>query len=966
MRKILLCSAAVATVMAAALSGCQSGYEYQTVENDPMNVKIYTLPNGLQVHMTVNKDQPRIHTSIAVHVGSKNDPADNTGLAHMLQHLMYNGTTQYGTVDYEAERPLLDQISDLYEIYRTKTDPEERKAIYHQIDQVNIEASKYVIPNEYDKMMNMIDAVGSNSYVDEDVTCFMEDIPSNQIENWAKIQSDRFMNPVFRNFPALLQSIYKEKNATQAIDSRREVQAIELALMPNHPYGLHTFVGNVDHIKIPSLVEIRKYYDTWYVPNNTAICLSGDFDPDNMIEILTRYFGHWRASDHLPDLNLPAFEPLKENVTVEVQGQEDENVMIAWFFPGAAKEEAEIMQFISSVLSNGKIGLFDQNLVQKQKVMDAGSYVDCRTDASTLYVYATPLPGQKLEEVRDLLLHQIQLLSTAEFEQELVYSVANDIKLGLERKLQTNEDRVALLTDAYAYGRSMEGSVTVLDRIGRINKMNLAKFACLHMVDQPHVVAFKRQCDAPLPPVIELPELSPVKYNNEAISPFAEIIRNSHVKPIEPIFVDFERDMQHGELRQGQPFYYKKNEINTLFELYYVYDMGRWSDQILPLVAHFADYLGTDLMTPDGVKEAYYRLGCEYKLFATNRRCYARITGLDENLAAAIALTEQVMVDAKADTSSFRKLMTNVFEQRNKALNNHRRVSKQLSSYAACGPEYIKSVNVSREELRKLKETDLTDRLNASGDVKYTVLYYGPRPMEEVEDMCNMLHKTKGALKDLKFDAYYNKRLPSLNVFYFTPFPSRKSTVYLNTAFGDGYDHKLTPAVALYNAYISQVFQEMRVKNGLNYNVCAHLTEPDFERGVYSFSAQITAQPESMSIAVANYRDMLNNMPISDTALSLAKEAILDHLRTDRTTGCSVLWAYLNANDIGLKEDPDKLVFEQVQNMTMQDLLDFQQKYIKGRKYYSSLVADPKLVDLEPFEKDGKVVKVPVEELFGW
>ena len=180
------------TVLAAlGMSGCTSKYNYETVPNDPLQARIYTLNNGLKVYMSVNRDEPRIQTYIAVRVGGKNDPAETTGLAHYFEHLMFKGTTHFGTQNYEAEKPLLDQIEQQFEVYRKTTDSLERKAIYHVIDSLSYAASQYAIPNEYDKLMAAIGANGTNAYTSYDVTCYTEDIPSNEIENWAKIRGEK-------------------------------------------------------------------------------------------------------------------------------------------------------------------------------------------------------------------------------------------------------------------------------------------------------------------------------------------------------------------------------------------------------------------------------------------------------------------------------------------------------------------------------------------------------------------------------------------------------------------------------------------------------------------------------------------------------------------------------------------------------------------------------------------------------
>ena len=204
MKRIFLLAAAV-TVMAA--TSC-SQYRYETVKGDPLGTKIYTLDNGLKVYMSVNKETPRIQTYIAVKVGGKNDPSETTGLAHYFEHLMFKGTPNYGTSDYAAEKPMLDRIEQLFEVYRQTDDEAERAAIYHQIDSISYEASKLAIPNEYDKLMSIIGAKGTNAFTSQDMTVYVEDIPSNEIDNWARIEADRFKNPVIRGFHTELETIY--------------------------------------------------------------------------------------------------------------------------------------------------------------------------------------------------------------------------------------------------------------------------------------------------------------------------------------------------------------------------------------------------------------------------------------------------------------------------------------------------------------------------------------------------------------------------------------------------------------------------------------------------------------------------------------------------------------------------------------------------------------------------------------
>ena len=284
-----------------ALCASAKDYHYTTVPGDAMQTRIYTLDNGLKVYMSVNKEKPRLQVNIAVKTGSRNDPAETTGLAHYLEHLMFKGTKKFGTIDAAKEKPYLDEITRRYETYRKLTDPAQRKQAYHEIDSISQLAAKYNIPNEYDKLMSSIGSEGTNAYTSNDVTCYVENIPNNEIENWAKVQSDRFQNMVIRGFHTELEAVYEEKNISMASDATKEFAALWSLLTPTHPYGTQTTIGEQEHLKNPSIINIQNYFHRYYVPNNVAIVMAGDFDPDKTIALIDQYFGSWKKSDNLDE-----------------------------------------------------------------------------------------------------------------------------------------------------------------------------------------------------------------------------------------------------------------------------------------------------------------------------------------------------------------------------------------------------------------------------------------------------------------------------------------------------------------------------------------------------------------------------------------------------------------------------------------------------------------------------------------
>ncbi|MBP7450798.1 MAG: insulinase family protein, partial [Flavobacteriales bacterium] len=240
----------------------QKTYSFTSIPGDPLQARIYTLENGLQVWLSRNADAPRIQTNIAVRAGSKNDPSDATGLAHYLEHMLFKGTSHIGTTDWERERVLLKQISDAYEERRRTTDDAQRDRIYQRIDSLSTLAAALAVPNEYDKMIKSIGARGTNAYTSTERTVYINDIPSDELEKWMRIESERMQECVLRLFHTELETVYEEFNRSQDNDGRAVSKKMNELLYPNHPYGTQTTLGTGDHLKNPSMEKIHAFFET--------------------------------------------------------------------------------------------------------------------------------------------------------------------------------------------------------------------------------------------------------------------------------------------------------------------------------------------------------------------------------------------------------------------------------------------------------------------------------------------------------------------------------------------------------------------------------------------------------------------------------------------------------------------------------------------------------------------------------
>ncbi|MCB0636392.1 MAG: insulinase family protein, partial [Lewinella sp.] len=248
-------------------------YPYETIAGDPMGVRIYTLDNGLRVFLSVNTNEPRIFTNLVFRAGSKYDPADTTGLAHYMEHMLFKGTSRIGAMDWERESALLERIADRFEDYRATQDPDERTTIYADIDRLSYEAAQLVAPNEYDRLVTAIGAKQTNAYTWVEQTVYVNDIPSNELERWLRLERERFGHLALRLFHTELETVYEEFNISQDKDFRKSNNKLRELLFPTHPYGTQTTLGRPEHLKNPSMRNIQRFFDTYYVPNNLAICL---------------------------------------------------------------------------------------------------------------------------------------------------------------------------------------------------------------------------------------------------------------------------------------------------------------------------------------------------------------------------------------------------------------------------------------------------------------------------------------------------------------------------------------------------------------------------------------------------------------------------------------------------------------------------------------------------------------------
>ena len=960
----------ICAVIAMIFASCGSKYKYETVKGDPTETRIYTLDNGLKVYMSVNTEKPRVQTYIAVRTGSKNDPAETTGLAHYLEHIMFKGTEQFGTSDYEAEKPYLDEIEALYENYRTLADPEERRAAYRQIDSVSQLAAQYFIPNEYDKLMSTIGAEGTNAYTSADVTCYIEDIPSNEIENWAKIQSDRFQHMVVRGFHTELEAVYEEYNIGIAKDSRKMWAALDAMLYPNHPYGTQTTIGTQQHLQNPSITNIKNYFNKWYRPNNVAICMAGDFNPDEAIAIIDKYFGTWQPGDDVKQPVFPAMKPITSPRDTTVYGLEAENIIMGWRFDRANSLQADTLSIVGEILYNGTAGLIDLDINNQMKMLYAWAGSQSQYDYSSLIMGGTPKEGQSLEEVRDLLLAEIEKLKSGDFSDDLIPSVINNYKLRYYTMMERNSTRANQYVNAFITEKPWSQQVGYIDRISGITKEHIVDFANRHLKDN-YAVVYKRQGEDANLKKIDKPQITPIPANRDNVSDFVTEIQNSAVPPIQPRFIDFKKDLTFGETDANLPYIYVQNKENGRFILNFRYDFGEEADLRYGYAAMILDYLGTDKMTNEEIKQQFYKLACDYSISVGARFTTVTLNGLSENMGEALALLEHVMQNAEPDADVTEMAIQMLEKSRLNAKLNQSRNFSTLVQYGIYG-EYNPLRNmISAKDLRDMCPMDFLDLLKNLKNYKHTVLYYGPMSEEEMANIVTENHITNKDLLDVPEGRHYEMQATPENEVFIAPYNAKN--IYMRMIHNEmrcwnPYD---AAVIALFNEYYGGgmntiVFQEMREARGLAYNAYAAYVEPSFRDQPEYFFTHIITQNDKMMDAVNHFNKILDEMPESEQAFGIAKEALAKRLASQRTTKFALINAWLGAQNRGIDYDINEVIYNAIPDITLQDIVKFEKENIANKPYRYVILGDEKELDMKSLQKMGKIKKLDTEEIFGY
>ncbi|MBO5685008.1 MAG: insulinase family protein, partial [Alistipes sp.] len=654
----------------------------------------------------------------------------------------------------------------------------------------------------------------------------------------------------------------------------------------------------------PSITNVKNYHKNYYVPNNMAICLSGDFDPKEMIRTIDKYFGQMEPNPNIPVLEYEQEAPITSPIVKEVFGPEAENITIAWPLGGSTSADADLAAVAGSILTNGKAGLVDLNLNQQQKTLGVFAGESMQPDYGMMMMQGRPKQGQSLEEVRELMLGQMELLRRGEWDESLLEASINNLKAQMMQVMDSNEGRADMFVDAFVNGEEWADVVGRVDRLSKITKEQVVAWANEKLGAENYAVVYKRQGKDLNEQKIAKPAITPIVTNRDKQSAFLQEIQNSEVKPIEPKWVDLEAEVSRFTLDNGTEVLYKQNTTTDLFRLTYQYDMGVLNDPTLNIAFSYLDYLATTNRTAEEQAIALYNIAGSFRMTAGGDRSQATLSGLGSEMTRVMELYEDKIANAVADEQILKNVKADMLRSRANSKHNQQSNFSALRRYVTYGGEFVEQMTLSNKELVALSSEQLLASVKNLFSKQHRVLYYGPLSQEEVKQALEQHHVVAANAEPVEHKVAVPVKTEQ-SVVYLAQYDAKQLYYTQFSNRGELFDVKNDAALRLYNEYFGGgmnaiVFQEMREARGLAYSAQAYMPMPSFQEIPYTFMAYIATQNDKMQQAIEAFDEIINDMPESEAAFEIAKKALLERIRTSRTVKEQLLWEYLFAKDMGV------------------------------------------------------------------
>ena len=935
-------------------------------------VNSFKLSNGLTVIINEDNRTPSVFGCLVVKAGSVDEPEDATGLAHYLEHMMFKGSENVGTTDWSKEQVHYNKIIDLYDELQLAP-IEEREAIQKKINQESLLAGNYTINNEFSNLIQAIGGTSLNAATSYDMTYYFNSFPSYQLERWLELQADRFANPVFRGFQAELETVYEEKNMYS--DNPFQVLMEEFTqdvFGEGNPYS-RPIIGITEHLKTPSMSKLINFYNTYYVPSNMALILSGDIDAEEARSIIDATVGKWQSKGEIDRISIK--EPsIAENITIKKKLTPMPILMLGYKGKPSSSDDKYALSILSSLLTNrNKTGKLDK-LVLDGDVQDVSFSAASFRQSGYVSLLGVPVFDKSqrvytsLSRVETHFKDVLKDVMNGNVEDWLIQSVKNDFLVSYELNKESNYSYGMMIARAFGNDESLEDFENYPERIQAVTKDDIVTLA-KELFDAPYI-SFQSQLGEPKKDKISKPEYKPIEPAKGERSAFAKewLEKEVNVNPFKPI--DFSKDLSMAELAPGVDLFYAENSHNDIFSLTIIYGVGSNKIPELDFSINLMNRAGImALYTPYELKKEFSNLGCMASFGNDKYNTYVTLMGKEENLAQACQLLSKSYLLPSLDEKQLNSLIGNELGQRYFERKDKDSQSNALREYLRYGDKSQYLNRLTNEEIFALTVSDLAGGFIKATQYETSVHYTGRTSFDKVQ---NILTNNLAFPSSLKPSVAHD-RTPSVTydettVFVYNNKDVRQSDIYLYIP-GEDYEISQKPLIDGFNQYFGGgfnglVLQELRELRSFAYTASAYYSIPPVQNKKSMFTGYIGTQNDKALDAINEFVKLINNMPEHPERISNIKN-YLEQSTVNVTPSIRQRTMIVEEwMDYGYEKDPRIELIEKYNNLEFNDILEFYNSYIKGKNIGIAIISNSKEIDKKELKTIGKVKKVDSSKIF--
>ena len=935
-----------------------------------LQVKEYTLDNELTIWLNEDHSQPKIFGAVVVKAGARDCP--NTGIAHYFEHMMFKGTDKIGTTDYKAEKILLDNIADKYDILAETEYPEQRAQLQMVINDLSVRAAEYVIPNEFDRLISRYGGTKLNAGTSYDYTLYFNTFSPQYIAQWAEINSERLMNPVFRLFQSELETVYEERNMYGDAMASMAIEKITERYFYPHPYA-YPIIGSAENLKNPRLSEMRRFFEKYYVASNMGLILSGDFHSEEVMPILSSTFGRLRTGNP-PRREVVALPPFKGKEKVKVRIPMTFVKILAMGFRGVPANHPDqvALNVAVSLLNNSNGTGFLDKLTVEHKVMGAMAINQSMNEAGILGLLVFPkFLFQSYGAAEKLVWQQIKRVQQGDFSEETFRSLKLEQKREYASKLEDIHSRAEVMMRIFSQGKSWQDYLDEVKRIDALTRADVIAVAKKYFTENYLYVTKETGRYPKL--ALPKPNYAPIiPKNADASSDYVKQLERIPARETTPHFLDFEQDVYRKQLTPLVTLYVTPNSVNDIFSLTLCHGVGKLERKELAKLAAYLPFVATESMSFEAFRSKLQELGSTLLFDVTDTDFRIMLNGFDSHLTETLTLLGDFMRHAKPDEKKLRQLIDEEKVLEKSLFHSSEHVADMLLEKVMYGDASRYLTKLSLGELKKLKGKQLIQCFQEIRRVACDVHYCGTLPEEEVAEairLCLPIEEVQ-----VPSNWFYNRSLrhherPTIYLMEMKEVTQSViyAYMYLEPLSGQR-DYHLA---RLFNSYFggdmsSLMFQEIREFRSYAYEVSARLKHPPLNHVEYpaSFVMRLATQADKTVDAMEVLESLVRDMPQRPDRVESVKRTIRNWVNNEYPSSRSLSLKIAKFLHEGYQSDPNKDYVEVIEPMRMEEIMDFYEHHVQGGQLVYAIVGNSKQMDLSRLARFGEIIKVKKKDIY--